>query len=227
MAWLKLTIQLFFLGVSLVSPAYFQQPPCEIVKKTVARGSFKLDVEPLYYEPGEIYTVSISGAQNATSVILQIVPPEHTFGGLWEEENRLVSCSAMESVMQKNFSGPGTMTRWISPSAPSTGSAQIRAFVSFANGTTLLQTKTVEGELVASRSSSVPQPTSSTPKPAVHNNPTDGHLHINSTVVHHNFASSHQWTKNPHSSVSVAQASSFLLAIMQLLSVSLGYKLLA
>ncbi|XP_007422682.1 placenta-expressed transcript 1 protein [Python bivittatus] len=226
MAWLKLTMQLFFLGASLVLPAYSQQPPCEIVRKTVAQGSFRLDVDPLYYEPGAIYTVSVTGAEKATSVILQIVPPENSSGGSWEEEHQTIHCSATESVMQKNFSGPGTQIRWRSPRAPSAGSAQIRAFVSFVNGTTLLRTKILEGELVTSMSSSVSQPTSSPHKPTLHSNPSDVHLHLNTTTVHHNFASSHQWTKDPHSSVSVAQASSFLLTILQLLSISLGYKLL-
>lgn len=56
MAWLKLTMPLYLLGALMVSPAYFQQPPCEVVRKTVPRGSFRLDVEPGAYAPNDIYT---------------------------------------------------------------------------------------------------------------------------------------------------------------------------
>ncbi|KAK9394966.1 placenta-expressed transcript 1 protein [Crotalus adamanteus] len=227
MTWLKLTMPLFFLGALLVSPAYFQQPPCEVVRKTVPRGSFRLDVEPGAYSPNDIYTVSITGAEKASSVILQIVAPENSDGGLWEEENLLVRCSASQSVLQKNVSGSSVRVRWISSSNLNVGSAEIRAFVTFANGTTLMQSRTLAKEVVSSMSSSASRPTSSTRKPTLLSNPSDGHRHLNATAFHHNLASPHQSTKGPHSSVSGTQASSLLLAILQLLSVSLGYKLLA
>ncbi|XP_058050775.1 placenta-expressed transcript 1 protein-like [Ahaetulla prasina] len=228
MAWLKLALPLFFLGALLVSPAYCQQPPCEVVRKTVPRGSFQLDVDPRDYTPDDIYTVSITGAENASSVIFQILPSENSGGGQWEEGNRLVRCSPSDSVMQKNISGSSTRTRWISSSNLNIGSAEIRAFVTFANGTTLLQTRTLaKGVLSSVASSSVSRPTSSTGKPTPLSNPTDGHHHIAATSFHHNLAPSHQSTKGPHSSVSVTQASSVLLAILQFLSISLGYKLLA
>ncbi|XP_060551010.1 placenta-expressed transcript 1 protein-like [Pantherophis guttatus] len=143
MAWLKLTLPLCFLGALLVLPAYCQQAPCEVVRKTVPQGSFRLDVEPHDYTPNDIYTVSITGAENASSVIFQILPSENSGGGLWEEGNRLVRCSPSESLMQKNISGSGIRTRWISSSSLNVGSAEIRAFVTFINGTTLLQTRTL------------------------------------------------------------------------------------
>ncbi|ETE61867.1 Placenta-expressed transcript 1 protein [Ophiophagus hannah] len=227
MAWLKLTMPLFLLGALLVSPAFCQPSPCEVVRKTVPRGSFQLDVEPRDYTPNDIYIVSITGVENASSVVLQIVPSENGGEGLWEEEKRLVRCGPSATVMQKNISGSGIRTRWISSSNLNIGSAEIRAFVTFANGTTLLQTRTLEKEGVSSMSSSVSQPTSSTGKPTLLSNPSNGHRHINSSSFHHDLAPSHPSTKGPHSSVSVTQASSGLLAMLQLLSISLGYKLLA
>lgn len=59
-------------------------------------------------------------------MILQIVAPEHSDGGLWEEENLLVRCSPYESVLQKNVSGSGVRVRWISSSNLNVGSAEIR-----------------------------------------------------------------------------------------------------
>ncbi|XP_026536793.1 placenta-expressed transcript 1 protein-like [Notechis scutatus] len=228
MAWLKLTMPLFLLGALLVWPAFCQQPPCEVVRKMVPRGSFRLDVEPRDYTPNNVYTVSISGAENASSVILQTVPSDNSGEGLWEEEKRLVRCGPYETIVQKNISGSAIRTRWISSSNLNTGSAEIRAFVTFANGTTLLQTRTLaKGGVSSMSSSSVSRPTSSTGNPTLLSHPSDGHRHINSTSFHHNLAPSHPSIKGPHSSVSVTQASSCLLAMLQLLSISLGYKLLA
>ncbi|KAG8141631.1 hypothetical protein E2320_007217, partial [Naja naja] len=219
MACLKLTMPLFLLGALLVSQAFCQQPPCEVVREMVPRGSFGLDVEPHDYTPNDIYIVSITGAENASSVILQIVPSQNSGEGLWEEK-RLVRCGPSGTVVQKNITGSGIRTRWISSSNLNVGSAEIRAFVTFANGTTLLQTRTLEKERVSTMSSSsISQPTSSTGKPTLLSNPSDGHRHINATSFHHNLAPSHPSTKGPHSSVSVTQASSGLLAMLQLLSI--------
>ncbi|XP_061448550.1 uncharacterized protein LOC133368381 [Rhineura floridana] len=224
-------LHLLFLGVLYVSPAYLQQAPCEIAKNTFRRGTYKLDVDPTYYKPGAIYTVSISGIDNSTSVILQVLPSS----GLWESENQLISCSTTENIVQRNISGNNTRTRWIAPNNVNVESVLIRSFVSFANGTSLLQTLNLDKDVTIARITykplSTPQPGTvsvSSHKPALHSNSTDAHhTLLNSTTEHHNFASSHEWTKEPHSSVSTAQASSFLLALMQLLSVSLGYKLLS
>ncbi|KAH0623342.1 hypothetical protein JD844_031564 [Phrynosoma platyrhinos] len=223
-------LQLLSLGLLLLaSPVHLQRPPpCEIIRNTVSRGSYNLDVSPPYYKPGAIYTVTVTGIENATSLILQAVSSEEGPNGLWESENQPIACSDTESLVQKNVSGSGARTRWTSPSNGNGESAEIRAFVSFANGTTLLQTRSlVQGmtTTVVATPSTASEPTSGSHRPTPLNNTTDSHMLHNATVVHPNLASSHQWTKGPpHSGVSVAHASSFLLA---LLPISLGYKLLS
>ncbi|CAI5795352.1 Hypothetical predicted protein [Podarcis lilfordi] len=229
-------LQLVFLGALFVSPAYLQQAPCDIVKKTVTRGAYKLNVEPSYFKPSAIYTVTITGIDNSTSVILQAVPSEDGSSGLWESENKPISCSGVENLVEKNVSsGNSTRTRWTAPNA-NMESVLIKSFVIFANGTTLLQTQTLARDTTTTSirsvsSSATPRPDTSTPashNPTLHSNPTDGHVLLNaSTVHHHNFASSHQWTQGPKGSASAAQGSSFLLAFLQLLSISLGFKLLS
>ncbi|XP_044312336.1 uncharacterized protein LOC123036885 [Varanus komodoensis] len=222
-------LQLLFLGALLVAPAHFQQPPCDLVRNTVARGSFKLDVEPATYKPGNIYVVSITGVENGTSVILQAAPTENSSGGLWESKNKLLTCGNSENVVQRNISGSGTRTRWTSPSDAHVASALIRAFVSFSNGTTLLQTRSLLKDLQTAAVASTPATATDLPparQPTRHNSAPNSHDLLNATAAHHNFASAHQGTKGPHSSVSVAQSSNVLLAALQLLSISLGYKLL-
>ncbi|KAJ7304932.1 hypothetical protein JRQ81_010617 [Phrynocephalus forsythii] len=220
-------VQLLVFGAFLVSPVSLQLSPCEVVRNTVAYGSYKLNVQPLHYKPDSIYTISISGIENGTSVILQAVPStESSSSGMWETENHPLSCSGNENLVQKNVSGSDTRTRWTSPSNANVASAQIRVFVSFANGTTLLQTQNLVRD-VGTTPSAATHPTTDSHKPTLHSNSTHTHVLLNSTIAHPNLASSHQWTKGPSSSVSVAQASSFLLAALQLFSVSLGYKLLS
>ncbi|XP_033028221.1 uncharacterized protein LOC117060163 [Lacerta agilis] len=230
-------LQLVFLGALFVSPAYLQQAPCDIVKKTVTRGAYKLNVEPSYFKPSAIYTVTITGIDNSTSVILQAVPSEDGSSGLWESENKPISCSGVENLVENNVSrGDSTRTRWTAPNA-NMESVLIKAFVTFGNGTTLLQTQTLARDTTTTTSnrsvssSSTPRPDTSTTdshKPTLHSNPADDHILLNATTVHHhNFASSHQWTQGPKGSASAAQGSSFLLASLQLLSISLGFKLLS
>nr|XP_008117094.1 PREDICTED: uncharacterized protein LOC103280313 [Anolis carolinensis] len=215
----------------LASPVHLQRPPaCELIRSNVARGSYLLEVTPRDYKPGAIYTVTVSGIENGTSLILQAVSSsDEESSGLWEVENQSIACSDTESVVQRNVSGSGTRTRWTSPSNANVASAQIRAFVSFANGTTLLQTRNLleGGSSMAVTPSASSQPTSGSPRPTL-SNTTDHHLLHNTTVVHHNLASSHQLTKGPpHSGASAGPACSFLLALLQVFSISLGYKLLA
>ncbi|XP_034995762.1 uncharacterized protein LOC118097175 [Zootoca vivipara] len=229
-------LQLVFLGALFVSPAYLQQPPCDIVKKTVTRGAYKLNVEPSYFKPSAIYTVTITGIDNSTSVILQALPSEYGSSGLWESENKPISCSGVENLVETNVSSDNSArTRWTAPNA-NVESVLIKSFVTFANGTTLLQTQTLERDTTTTStrsvsSSATPRPdtsTTGTQKPTLHSNSPDAHILLNATTIHHhNLASSHQWTQGPKGSASAAQGSSFLLAFLQLLSISLGFKLLS
>ncbi|XP_053125065.1 placenta-expressed transcript 1 protein-like [Hemicordylus capensis] len=233
MAILKCTL-FFLLGV-LVSPAYLQEQPCSLIKNTVPRGFYILKVEPLFYRPGAIYTVSITGVENGTSVILHAVTSQHNVPGLWESDNQLISCSGDESLVKKNISGSSIRTRWTSPTNTNVLSAEIRTFVSFANGTTLMQTQTLTKEFATASVTAVPSSASHTAavphQPTLRSNATDAHVLLNSTVIHHhNLASAHESTKGtggPKGSVSTAQASSFILAATQLLSAFLGFKLLS
>uniref|UniRef100_A0ABM5EQI7 Placenta-expressed transcript 1 protein n=1 Tax=Pogona vitticeps TaxID=103695 RepID=A0ABM5EQI7_9SAUR len=220
-------VQLLVLGAFLVSPASLQPSPCEVVRNTAAYGSYQLSVHPLFYKPNSIYTISIPGIENGTSVILQAVTSaDGASNGMWEMENHLLSCSKTENLVQRNITSSGTRTRWTSPSNTNVASAQIRAFVSFANGTTLLQTQNLVRD-VATTPSAATHPTTDSHKPTLHGDSTHTHVLLNATMNHHNLASSHQWTKGPNSSVSMAGASSFVLAVLQLFSISLGYKLLS
>nr|XP_060643670.1 uncharacterized protein LOC132782775 [Anolis sagrei ordinatus] len=214
----------------LVSPVRLQRPPaCELIRSTVAKGSYLLEVTPPYYKPGAIYTVTVSGIENGTSLILQAIYSDEESRGLWEAEDQSIACSDTESLVQKNVTGSGSRTRWTSSSNANVASAEIRAFVSFANGTTLMQTRSLqEGRTtMAVTPSSSSQPTSGSHH-STFSDTTDRHLLHNTTVVHHNMASSHQLTPSPpYSGASGAQTCSFLLALLQVFSISLGYKLLA
>ncbi|XP_054853989.1 uncharacterized protein LOC129342314 [Eublepharis macularius] len=217
----KCVLQLLFLGL-LVSPAFLQEHPCEIVKKTVKHGSFHLDVSPPTYKPGEIYTVTIQGIDNSTFVILQATSSKNYSGGLWETENEGISCSGNEYVVQKNVSGNGTRTHWTSPNDVNESAAQIRVFVSFANGTTLLQSRTITRDLTTG--GATPAPPTATHRATILSNT---HTRLNSTEANHNGASPHHGTQKPYSSASTSQASSVLLAALQFLPVFLGFKLLS
>ncbi|XP_048368597.1 placenta-expressed transcript 1 protein-like [Sphaerodactylus townsendi] len=219
----RCTLQLLFLGL-LIAPAFLQQHPCEIVKSTVRRGTFTLDVSPPTYSPGGIYTVTISGIDNSTSVILQALSADSRSGGLWENENEAIGCSGMEYVVQKNVSGNGTRTRWTSPNNSNEEAVHIRAFVTFANGTTLTQSYMLTKDLTAgvttpatSTASHATHTTSKTHRPTIHHDATADHHH-------HHWASFHNQS---HNSASVSQTSSVLLAAMQVLPAFLGFRLLS
>nr|XP_056716985.1 uncharacterized protein LOC130487480 [Euleptes europaea] len=212
----RCTLHLLFLGL-LIAPAFLQQHPCEIIKKTVSHGTFNLDVSPQTYRPGETYTITVGGIDNSTSVILQAVSADNRSGGLWEMESEAVSCSGAEYAVQKNVSGNATRIRWISPRNANVGAVYIRAFVTFANGTTMLQSHTFARNQTTG--AMTPPPTAThTHRPTI--------LH-NATMLHHNWASTHDQTKGPYNSASTSQTTSVLLAAIQLLPIFLGFKLLS
>ncbi|XP_015273508.1 PREDICTED: uncharacterized protein LOC107116148 [Gekko japonicus] len=211
----RCTLQLLFLGL-LVSPAFLLEHPCEVVKNTIPRGSFRLDVSPQTFRPQEIYTVTISGIDNGTSVILQALADGRS-GGLWEAETEAVSCSGTEYLVKKNVSGNGTRTRWTSPSNANETAVNIRAFVTFANGTTLMQAHTLTRALTTGVM---------TPMPSRATHTASG-TRLNTTVATHNWASTHQEHQVTQSSAVTSQTRSVLLAAVQFLPVFLGFKLLS
>ncbi|KAL8173576.1 UNVERIFIED_CONTAM: hypothetical protein K2H54_008608 [Gekko kuhli] len=220
-------LQLVFLGL-LASPAFLLEHPCEIVKKTVPRGSFGLDVSPQSFRPQEIYTVTISGIDNSTSVILQALADGRS-GGLWETESEPVSCSGTEYLVKKNVSGNGTRTRWTSPSNANETAVNIRAFVTFANGTTLMQAHTLTRALTTGAMTPAPSTATHTAsgahRPSLFGNTTNARL--NATLATHNWASTQQHHQVTYSAAAASQTRSVLLAALQVLPVFLGYKLLS
>ncbi|XP_077162279.1 placenta-expressed transcript 1 protein-like [Paroedura picta] len=221
-------LPLLLLGL-LVSPAFLQQHPCDVIRSTSTPGSFSLDVSPQTYKPGEIYTVTVSGADNGTSVLLQALSGDGRSDGLWETETEAVSCGASEYLVQKNISGHGARTRWTSPSNANAAAVHIRAFVTFANGTTLLQSQTLTRDLTTGFMTPAPSTATRTAsgahQPTLFSNSTGGRF--NATIMTHNWASSHQQHQVPYNSASTSQIRSVLLAAFQFLPIFLGFKLLS
>ncbi|XP_066495263.1 placenta-expressed transcript 1 protein-like [Tiliqua scincoides] len=227
MASLKCTLQLLFLG-ALLAPAYLQQETCLVVKNTLKLGSYALDVYPEFYKPDAIYTVSVTGVKNGTAILLQALPSESNSTGLWEGKNERIICSLSEDVVQKNLSGNDFQIRWTAPSDPHVQSAEIRAFVTFTNGTTLRQTQTLSRELLIAVVTPAPTHSEKPHRPTPHDDhANEAHVLHNATVIHHSFASHQSPYQSPKGSAWTSQASSFILAATQFLSIFLGFKLLA
>ncbi|KAJ6650327.1 hypothetical protein lerEdw1_013389 [Lerista edwardsae] len=222
MASLRCTLQLLFLG-TLLAPAYLQQETCLVVQNTMRRGSYSLEVHPDFYKPDATYTVSVTGVENGTSILLQALPSESNSTGLWEGKHERIACSPSEDVLHTNLSGSNFLIRWTAPSDTHVPSAEIRAFVTFTNGTTLRQTRTLSRELITAVVTPAPSHSAGTHRPTPHSHHEAAHVLHNSTIV-----LSHQ---GPHQSTKgsawTAQASSFILAATQFLSVFMGLKLLS
>ncbi|XP_027678714.2 placenta-expressed transcript 1 protein [Chelonia mydas] len=142
MAVLISTLQLLFLG-ALISPVYLLDA-CELIQNTTHLGSFNLSVIPDDYKADTNYSVTISGATNSSSVILQAIDSQNSSVGQWE--NPVVNCSNGLSG-QQNITNTATI-QWKSPNNV-TDRVEIRVFVTFSDGSTLLQKTTL------SRASSV------------------------------------------------------------------------
>ncbi|CAM4667292.1 unnamed protein product [Lepidochelys olivacea] len=136
MAALTSSLQLLFLG-ALISPIYLLDA-CELIQNTTHLGSYNLSVIPDDYKADTNYNVTISGAINSSSVILQAVNSQNSSVGQWE--NPVVNCSNGLSG-QQNITNTATV-QWKSPTS-GTDRVEIRVFVTFSNGSTLLQKTTL------------------------------------------------------------------------------------
>ncbi|EMP35132.1 hypothetical protein UY3_07712 [Chelonia mydas] len=139
MAVLISTLQLLFLG-ALISPVYLLDA-CELIQNTTHLGSFNLSVIPDDYKADTNYSVTISGATNNSSVILQAIDSQNSSVGQWE--NPVVNCSNGLSG-QQNITNTATI-QWKSPNNV-TDRVEIRVFVTFSDGSTLLQKTTLSRE---------------------------------------------------------------------------------
>ncbi|CAM5121542.1 unnamed protein product [Natator depressus] len=136
MAALISTLQLLFLG-ALISPVYLLDA-CELIQNTTHLGSYNLSVIPDDYKADTNYSVTISGATNSSSVILQAVNSQNSSVGQWESP--VVNCSNGLSG-QRNITNTATI-QWKSPNN-GTDRVEIRVFVTFSDGSTLLQKTTL------------------------------------------------------------------------------------
>ncbi|KAM7138114.1 placenta-expressed transcript 1 protein [Macrochelys suwanniensis] len=198
MAALTSTLQLLFLG-ALISPVYLLDD-CQPIQNATL-GSYNLSVTPADYKANTNYNVTISGATNSSSVILQALNTENSSVGRWEDP--AVNCSNGGSVGKQNISTTATV-QWTSP-ANETAPVEISVFVTFSDGSTQFQKKSLN-------TASTVLPASSTVLPA------------SSTVLPASTTRSPTTTKTTNS-VSTVQASSFLLATVHLLSVFVTGKL--
>ncbi|XP_078282734.1 uncharacterized protein LOC144608634 [Rhinoraja longicauda] len=107
------------------APTYAQLKPCKVVNATTG-GDFNITISPKYYMPYTHYAVNVSGfGVNAT-----ITLSAHFDGlavGNWT--NGSTTCDGIEGVRSMY-----TTEEWVSP-MNITAYVNIRAFVSFVNGT--------------------------------------------------------------------------------------------
>ncbi|XP_067421625.1 placenta-expressed transcript 1 protein-like [Emydura macquarii macquarii] len=137
MAALTSTLQLLFLG-ALISPVYLQDA-CTVIAPTTPLVTYNLSVNPTVYQASTTYNVTVSGATNSTSVILQAINQSTTVGQ-WQSGSS-VNCSNGQSAAQKNISSSATV-QWTSP-ANWTGPVEIRALVTFSNNSNQFQKTTL------------------------------------------------------------------------------------
>ncbi|KAG6926530.1 placenta-expressed transcript 1 protein-like [Chelydra serpentina] len=123
MAALTTTLQLLFLG-ALISPVYLQDD-CQSIQ-TATLGSYNLSVTPADYKANTNYSVTISGATNSSSVILQALNTQNSSVGQWEDP--VVNCNNT-SVGKQNITTTATV-QWTSP-ANETAPVEISVFVTF------------------------------------------------------------------------------------------------
>nr|XP_014428116.1 placenta-expressed transcript 1 protein-like [Pelodiscus sinensis] len=174
---------------ALVSPAYLQAP-CEVITNTTQLGSYNVSLSPSVYKTNTTYNVTIRGIATNSSVILQALNSQNASVGQWiVDQWAVLSVNCSNGTVVNIQNITDNATVQWTSPSNETGPVDIRVFQVLTNGSALLQKATLNA-------------VSTTP-------PTSTQTSITTSTS----------STTSRGSVSTTQASSFLVAVVHLLSV--------